>query len=65
MSPAIHGDPSHVVEQLLGDPAVQAADDLIAFLPPGFNLQQNLRLINDIAETVAPHLGWQPAPSSR
>ncbi len=65
MSPAIHGDPAHVVEQLLNDPAVRAADDLIAFLPPSFNLGQNLRLINDIAETVAPHLGWQPAPSSR
>jgi alkanesulfonate monooxygenase SsuD/methylene tetrahydromethanopterin reductase-like flavin-dependent oxidoreductase (luciferase family) len=65
MSPAIHGEPADVVEQLLGDPAVQAADDLIAFLPPSFDLEQNLRLISDIAETVAPHLGWLPAPSRR
>ncbi len=61
MSPALHGEPAAVVENLLNDPAVQAADDIICFLPPAFGLEQNLRLINDIAETVAPELGWSPA----
>jgi alkanesulfonate monooxygenase SsuD/methylene tetrahydromethanopterin reductase-like flavin-dependent oxidoreductase (luciferase family) len=65
MSPALHGEPAHVVQQLLSDPAVQTADDLIAFLPPSFGLEQNRRLIADIAETVAPHLGWAPAPTAR
>jgi alkanesulfonate monooxygenase SsuD/methylene tetrahydromethanopterin reductase-like flavin-dependent oxidoreductase (luciferase family) len=61
MSPSIHGEPAAVVENLLSDPAVQAADDLICFLPPGFGLEQNIRLITDIVETVAPALGWSPA----
>jgi alkanesulfonate monooxygenase SsuD/methylene tetrahydromethanopterin reductase-like flavin-dependent oxidoreductase (luciferase family) len=61
MSPSIHGEPESVVETLLNDPAVQSADDLVCFLPPAFDLEQNKRLINDIVETVAPQLGWTPA----
>ena len=61
MSPALHGEPERVVEALLNDAAVRAADDLICFLPPAFGLEENRRLIADIAETVAPHLGWTPA----
>jgi alkanesulfonate monooxygenase SsuD/methylene tetrahydromethanopterin reductase-like flavin-dependent oxidoreductase (luciferase family) len=61
MSPALHGEPERVVEALLEDPAVQAADDLICFLPPAFGLAENVRLITDIVETVAPALGWRPA----
>lgn len=64
MSPALHGEPQRVVEALLSDPAVREADDLICFLPPAFGLDQNRRLIADIAETVAPHLGWTPAGGS-
>jgi alkanesulfonate monooxygenase SsuD/methylene tetrahydromethanopterin reductase-like flavin-dependent oxidoreductase (luciferase family) len=61
MSDVIHGEPEAVIENLLNDPAVQAADDLICFLPPAFGLDENLRLISDIAEHVAPALGWQPS----
>jgi alkanesulfonate monooxygenase SsuD/methylene tetrahydromethanopterin reductase-like flavin-dependent oxidoreductase (luciferase family) len=64
MSPALHGEPERVAEALLGDPAVQEADDLICFLPPSFGLEENRRLIADIAETVAPQLGWTPAGGS-
>lgn len=60
MSQSIHGDPSAVVEELLADPAVAGADELIAFLPPAFGLRENLRLIRDIAEIVGPQLGWAP-----
>ncbi|HEY0277625.1 MAG TPA: LLM class flavin-dependent oxidoreductase [Solirubrobacterales bacterium] len=65
VSPAIHGDPGHVVEQLLSDPAVSAADELIAFLPPAFGYEQNARLITDIVETVGAHLDWQPSAAAR
>ncbi|CUU59543.1 Luciferase-like monooxygenase [Parafrankia irregularis] len=41
------------------------ADDLIAFLPPAFGLRENLRLLEDIATTVAPHLGWAPTTGGR
>lgn len=61
MSQSIHGDPSAVAEELLADPAVAAADELIAFLPPAFGLPENLRLLRDIAEIVGPRLGWEPA----
>lgn len=56
MSPVHHGDPGDVVEQLLADPSVAKSDELIAFLPPAFGLRDNLRLLEDIATTVAPHL---------
>jgi alkanesulfonate monooxygenase SsuD/methylene tetrahydromethanopterin reductase-like flavin-dependent oxidoreductase (luciferase family) len=65
VSPAVVGEPAHVVETLLADPAVRIADELICFLPPAFDHSQNLRLITDIAETVAPQLGWSPAAVSR
>ncbi len=61
MSPVHHGDPAAVVDELLADPSVPLADELIAFLPPAFGLRENLRLLEDLAETVAPHLGWTPA----
>lgn len=61
VSDAIHGSPAEVIDRLLADVAVAEADELIAFLPPSFGLAENLRLIEDIVETVAPHLGWQPA----
>jgi hypothetical protein len=64
MSPVLHGDPQRVVESLLADPAVGLADELIAFLPPAFGLDENRRLIADIAETVGPALGWTPAMSA-
>ncbi|WP_261574119.1 LLM class flavin-dependent oxidoreductase [Frankia gtarii] len=61
ISPVHHGDPAAVVDELLADPSVPLADELIAFLPPAFGLRENLRLLEDLAETVAPHLGWTPA----
>ncbi|CAJ61128.1 MULTISPECIES: LLM class flavin-dependent oxidoreductase [Frankia] len=64
MSPVHHGDPAAVVDELLADPSVPLADELIAFLPPAFGLRENLRLLEDLAETVAPHLGWTPATSA-
>ncbi len=65
MSPVFHGDPAAVVEDLLADPSVAASEELIAFLPPHFGLRENLRLIEDIAERVAPQLGWAPATRTR
>jgi hypothetical protein len=33
----------------------------VLFLPPAFSLAENMRLLADLAETVAPNLGWSPA----
>lgn len=60
LSPVFHGDPSAVVDALLADPSVPLSDELILFLPPAFGLRENLRLLEDVVETVAPQLGWQP-----
>ncbi|MFJ6652146.1 LLM class flavin-dependent oxidoreductase [Microbacterium sp. NPDC091313] len=57
MSPAIHGTPARVVDALLADPAVAEADELIAFLPPEFGLDESTRLLADIAEHILPALG--------
>jgi alkanesulfonate monooxygenase SsuD/methylene tetrahydromethanopterin reductase-like flavin-dependent oxidoreductase (luciferase family) len=65
MSPVHHGSPAAVVDALLADPSVPLSDELIAFLPPAFGLRENLRLLEDIATTVAPHLGWTPALTAR
>jgi hypothetical protein len=50
-----------VIAAVLADPGLAAADELLLFLPPAFGLEQNIRLLTDLAQTVAPSLGWLPA----
>ncbi len=61
MSPVLHGSPDQVTEAVLADPGLSAADELVLFLPPAFGLAENTRLLTDMAEHVAPALGWEPA----
>jgi alkanesulfonate monooxygenase SsuD/methylene tetrahydromethanopterin reductase-like flavin-dependent oxidoreductase (luciferase family) len=61
MSPVYHGDPDAVAAAVLADPGLSAADELVLFLPPAFGLAENIRLLTDLAQTVAPALGWTPA----
>lgn len=61
ISPVFHGAPDQVAEAVLADPGLAGADELVLFLPPAFALEQNIRLLGDLAATVAPALGWQPA----
>jgi hypothetical protein len=61
MSPVYHGEPKAVIEAVLADVGMSAADELVLFLPPAFELNENVRLLTDLAETVAPSLGWEPA----
>jgi alkanesulfonate monooxygenase SsuD/methylene tetrahydromethanopterin reductase-like flavin-dependent oxidoreductase (luciferase family) len=60
MSPVHHGHPDEVTAAVLADPGLGAADELVVFLPPAFGLAENVRLLTDLAETVAPALGWKP-----
>lgn len=60
MSPVHHGHPDEVAEAVLADPGLRAADELVLFLPPAFGLAENVRLLTDLAENVAPALGWKP-----
>jgi alkanesulfonate monooxygenase SsuD/methylene tetrahydromethanopterin reductase-like flavin-dependent oxidoreductase (luciferase family) len=61
MSPVHHGDPDAVAAAVLADVGLSVADELVLFLPPAFELDQNIRLLDDLATTVAPALGWVPA----
>jgi hypothetical protein len=61
MSPVYHGDPDAVTAAALADPGLSAADELVLFLPPAFGRADNVRLLTDVARTVAPALGWIPA----
>jgi alkanesulfonate monooxygenase SsuD/methylene tetrahydromethanopterin reductase-like flavin-dependent oxidoreductase (luciferase family) len=60
ISPVHHGDPDEVTEAVLADPGLAQADEIVLFLPPAFGLDANVRLITDLATTVAPALGWSP-----
>lgn len=60
ISPVFHGTPDQVIAALLGDPGISSADELVLFLPPAFGLSENVRLLKDLAEQVAPELGWSP-----
>ncbi|MFB9948207.1 LLM class flavin-dependent oxidoreductase [Rhizobium puerariae] len=61
ISPVFQGTPDQVTEAVLKDPGLAAADEIVLFLPPAFGLAENVRLLADLAETVAPNLGWSPA----
>jgi alkanesulfonate monooxygenase SsuD/methylene tetrahydromethanopterin reductase-like flavin-dependent oxidoreductase (luciferase family) len=61
ISPVFHGTPDEVAAAVLADPGLAQADELVLFLPPAFTLPENVRLVRDLASTVAPALGWSPA----
>ncbi len=66
VSPVFHGTPEHVTEAILTDEGLQAADELVLFLPPAFGLAESRQLLTDFAKTVAPNLGWAPTcPSEK
>ncbi|MET0296335.1 MAG: LLM class flavin-dependent oxidoreductase [Microbacterium sp.] len=51
-------EPDELVEQLLGDAAIQAADTLMLTIPSQLGVAFNLRVIEAFATHVAPALGW-------
>lgn len=60
VSPVFHGEPAAVAEAVAADPGISAADELVLFLPPEFGLEENVQLLTDMAQSVAPALGWLP-----
>jgi alkanesulfonate monooxygenase SsuD/methylene tetrahydromethanopterin reductase-like flavin-dependent oxidoreductase (luciferase family) len=51
--------PDVLVEQLLNDAAIQAADTLMLTIPSQLGVEFNLRIVESFAKYVAPALGWQ------
>lgn len=61
ISPVFHGNAEQVIEAVYNDPGLAAADEVVLFLPPAFGLEENVKLLGDFADSVAPHLGWTPS----
>ena len=53
--------PDVLVEQLLNDAAIQAADTLMLTIPSQLGVEFNLRVVESFAKYVAPALGWTPS----
>ena len=55
------GEPDVIAEELSRDAAVRAADTLLLTVPNQLGVEYNARLLQTIAEHVAPAVGWEPA----
>lgn len=54
------GEPDKLVEELLNDSAVMAADTLMLTIPTQLGVEYNMHVLQSLAEHVAPALGWKP-----
>jgi alkanesulfonate monooxygenase SsuD/methylene tetrahydromethanopterin reductase-like flavin-dependent oxidoreductase (luciferase family) len=55
-SRVLSGDPSAIVDALLADPAVTAADELVVTLPANGDAASHARILEIVAERIAPAL---------
>jgi alkanesulfonate monooxygenase SsuD/methylene tetrahydromethanopterin reductase-like flavin-dependent oxidoreductase (luciferase family) len=55
------GEPDAIAEELGRDAAVRAADTLLLTVPNQLGVEYNARLLQTIADHIAPTLGWAPA----
>lgn len=55
------GEPDQLARELAADSAVQAADLLLLTVPNQLGVNFNAKLLRNIAEHIAPSLGWEPA----
>jgi alkanesulfonate monooxygenase SsuD/methylene tetrahydromethanopterin reductase-like flavin-dependent oxidoreductase (luciferase family) len=55
------GEPDAIADELSRDAAVAAADTLLLTVPNQLGVDYNTRLLQTIAEDVAPAIGWSPA----
>lgn len=53
-------EPDALIEQLLADEAVMAADTLMLTVPNQLGVDYNLHVLDSFARYVAPALGWRP-----
>ncbi|RKR76687.1 LLM class flavin-dependent oxidoreductase [Frondihabitans australicus] len=54
------GEPDVLAEQLAADAAVQSADTLLLTVPNQLGVDYNARLLQTVADHIAPALGWSP-----
>ena len=58
------GDPDVIAEELSRDAAVRAADTLLLTVPNQLGVDYNARMLQTIAEHIAPAIGWSSAALS-
>ncbi len=58
------GDPDRIAEELAQDAAVRAADTLLLTVPNQLGVEFNARLLQTVADHIAPAIGWQPATTA-
>lgn len=54
------GEPDQIAAELAADAAVQAADTVLLTVPNQLGVEYNARLLQTIADHVAPAIGWTP-----
>jgi alkanesulfonate monooxygenase SsuD/methylene tetrahydromethanopterin reductase-like flavin-dependent oxidoreductase (luciferase family) len=55
------GEPDRIAEELAADEAVRAADTVLFTVPNQLGVAYNARILETIAEHIAPAIGWSPA----
>ncbi|MCU1533857.1 MAG: alkane 1-monooxygenase [Glaciihabitans sp.] len=55
------GDPAQIAEDLAKDAAVQDADTILLTVPNQLGVEYNARLLQTIADHIAPAIGWSRA----
>jgi alkanesulfonate monooxygenase SsuD/methylene tetrahydromethanopterin reductase-like flavin-dependent oxidoreductase (luciferase family) len=56
------GEPDRIAAELAEDAAVALADTVLMTVPNQLGVDYNAELLRNIAEHVAPAIGWSPAP---
>jgi alkanesulfonate monooxygenase SsuD/methylene tetrahydromethanopterin reductase-like flavin-dependent oxidoreductase (luciferase family) len=55
------GEPDRIADELAADAAVALADTLLLTVPNQLGVDYNAELLRNVADHVAPAIGWQPA----
>jgi alkanesulfonate monooxygenase SsuD/methylene tetrahydromethanopterin reductase-like flavin-dependent oxidoreductase (luciferase family) len=55
------GEPDRIADELAADAAVALADTLLLTVPNQLGVDYNAELLRNVAEHVAPAIGWHPA----
>lgn len=58
------GDPEQIAQELAQDAAVRAADTLLLTVPNQLGVEFNARLLQTVADHIAPAIGWEPATAA-
>jgi alkanesulfonate monooxygenase SsuD/methylene tetrahydromethanopterin reductase-like flavin-dependent oxidoreductase (luciferase family) len=58
------GEPDQIAEELSRDAAVRAADTVLLTIPNQLGVEYNARLLQTIADHIAPAIGWSPSGSA-